>query len=87
MTHLHMREFSGTTFGMEAQSPTALRTLKKKVYYGEITPKGWSRPVKCQCVEAKYVAASLSTKVTRNRFTVSPAVTASFRILSYGQPV
>ena len=57
MTHLHMREFSGTTFGMEAQSPTALRTLKKKVYYGEITPKGWSRPVKRRCVEAKYVAA------------------------------
>lgn len=33
------------------------------------------------------LAPSLSTKVTRNRFTVSPAVTASFRILSYGQPV
>ena len=32
------------------------------------------------------LAPNLSTKVTRNRFTVSPAGTASFRIPNYGQP-
>lgn len=54
---LHMRQFDGTTFGMETQSAAAFRTLKKHVFYGEVTPKGWSRPVKRLCVPAKYVAA------------------------------
>ena len=57
MTQLHMRQFDGVTFGMEAQNPAALRTRKKKFYYSEITPKGWCRPVKRQCVAAEYVAA------------------------------
>lgn len=54
---LHMREFDGTTFGMEAQNAATLRTLKKQVFYGEVTPHGWSRPTKRLCVPAKYVAA------------------------------
>lgn len=56
MTHLHMREFSGTTLAWKPKARRHSEPFKKKVYYGEITPKGWSRPVKCQCVEAKYVA-------------------------------
>lgn len=57
MTELHMRQFNGMTFGMEAQNPAALRTLKKKVYYAETTPNGRCLPVKRQCVAAEYVAA------------------------------
>lgn len=57
MTHLHMREFSGTTFGMEVQNPAAFRALKKNITYGEVTPRGWSRPIKRRLIPAKYVAA------------------------------
>lgn len=57
MTHLHMREFSGTTFGMEVQNPAAFRALKKNITYGEVTPRGLSRPVKRRLIRAKYVAA------------------------------
>ena len=54
---LHMRQFDGVTFGMEAQNPAAGRTLKKKVYYAEATPKGGYCQIKRRCVAAKYVAA------------------------------
>ncbi len=54
---LHMREFDGTTFGMDVQSATAFRIMKKHVYYGEVTPRGWHHPTKRLCVPAKYVAA------------------------------
>lgn len=55
---LHMREFDGTTFGMIAQgTAAAIRSLKKSVIRGEVTPKGWSHPTKRLCVPAKCVAA------------------------------
>ena len=54
---LHMRRFDGLTFGMDVQSATAFRALKKHVYCGEVTPRGWDRLTKRLCVPAKYVAA------------------------------
>lgn len=56
---LHMREFDGTTFGMEAQSAQAVRTLRKHAFYGEIQPQGWRRKTKRLCIPAKYVAAAM----------------------------
>lgn len=56
-TDLHMREFDGTTFGMEVQNAAAFRALKKQAFYGEVTPRGYSRAVKRLCVPAKAVAA------------------------------
>lgn len=67
---LHMREFDGTTFGMEAQSAQAIRALRKHAFYGEVQPRGWSRPTKRLCVPAKYVAAAMGPAawlVTENR--------------------
>lgn len=55
---IHMREFDGTTFGMDADAK-ALRNLKKKAYYGEVKPRGYFRPVKRLCVLARYVAAAM----------------------------
>lgn len=49
---LHMKQFDGVTFGMEAQNPAAIRTLKKKVYYAEATPKGGYCQIKRRCVAA-----------------------------------
>ena len=46
MTHLHMRQFDGITVGMEVQSPAAFRALKKNITYGEVKPRGWSRPTR-----------------------------------------
>lgn len=54
---LHMREFDGTTFGMETQSAVAFRKLKKSAFYGEITPRGWNHPTKRLCVKANDLAA------------------------------
>lgn len=54
--HIHMREFDGTTFGMDVDAK-ALRNLKKKAYYGEVKPRGHSRSAKRKCVPARYVAA------------------------------
>ena len=55
---IHMREFDGTTFGMDADAK-ALRNLKKKAYYGEVKPSGRLRQVKRLCVPARYVAAAM----------------------------
>jgi len=57
--HLHMRQFDGITFGMEAQSAQTVRVLKKHAFYGEVKPHGWSRTIKHLCVPAKYVAAAM----------------------------
>ena len=54
---LHMRRFDGITFGMESQNAAGLRALKKKVFFAEVTPRGYSHPVKRLCVPAKAVAA------------------------------
>ena len=54
---LHMKEFNGTTFGMEAQNAAAFRALKKKVFHAEVRPTGWSRSVRRPCVPASAVAA------------------------------
>lgn len=54
---LHMREFSGTTFGMEVQNGAAFRALKKKAFHTEVKPVGYSRFVKRPCVPARAVAA------------------------------
>lgn len=56
-TELHMKEFSGTTFGMEVQNPAAFKILKKNITYAYVKPQGWSREVKRRVVPAKYVAA------------------------------
>ena len=53
---IHMREFDGTTFGMDADAK-ALRNLKKKAYYGEVVPHGYIHPIKRLCLPAKSVAA------------------------------
>ena len=53
MTHLHMRQFDGITVGMEVQSPAAFRALKKNITYGEVKPRGWSRPTKRRLVPEK----------------------------------
>lgn len=69
--YLHMREFDGTTFGMESQSAPALRTLKKSVFYGEVIPHGWHRPIKRLCVPAQKVAAVMGEAawlITENRY-------------------
>lgn len=57
-TDIHMREFDGTTFGMDADAK-ALRNLKKKAYYGEVKPSGRLLHVKRLCVPARYVAAAM----------------------------
>ena len=54
---LHMREFDGTTFGMDVQNSLAFRNLKKHVFYGEVKPAGRHLSVKRLCIPAKYVAA------------------------------
>lgn len=59
MTHLHMRQFDGITVGMEVQSPAAFQALKKNITYGEVKPRGWSRPTKRRLVPAKYAAAAM----------------------------
>jgi len=40
-----MRQFDGITFGMESQNAAGLRALKKKVFFAEVTPRGYSHPV------------------------------------------
>lgn len=57
--HLHMRQFDGVTFGMEAHSAQSVRALRKHAFYGEVKPRGWSRPTMRLCVPAKYVAAAM----------------------------
>ena len=55
---LHMREFSGTTFGMsvEASSP-AFRRMKRNAFTAKIKPRGsWVERSVC-CVRAADVAA------------------------------
>ena len=54
---LHMRQFDGVTFGMEARNAAALRALKKNAFYAEVKPEGYSWPVKRLCVPAHAVAA------------------------------
>lgn len=54
---LHMRQYDGTTFGMETQSAAAFKKLKKNAFYGEVTPSGWNRSVKRLCVKASDLAA------------------------------
>ena len=55
---LHMREFSGTTFGMsvEASSP-AFRRMKKNAFTGKIKPRGSWVERTVRCVRAADVAA------------------------------
>lgn len=55
--HLHMKEFDGTTFGMEVQNAAAFRVMKKHTFHGEVTPSGRHHTTKRLCVPAKYVAA------------------------------
>ena len=57
--NLHMMQFDGITVGMEAKSPAAFLALKKHITYGEVKPRGWSRPTKRRKVPAKYVAAAI----------------------------
>ena len=55
---LHMREFSGTTFGMsvEASSP-AFKRMKRNAFTAKIKPRGsWVERTVC-CVRAADVAA------------------------------
>ena len=59
MMHLYMTQFDGITVGMDAQSPAAFLALKKNIAYGEVKPRGWSRPTKRRRVPAKYVAAAM----------------------------
>lgn len=59
MTHLYMKQFDGITVGVDVQSPAAFLTLKKHITYGEVKPRGWSRPTKRRRVPAKYVAAAM----------------------------
>lgn len=59
MTHLYMRQFDGITVGVDVQSPAAFRALTKNITYGEVKPRGWSRPTKRRKVPAKYVAAAI----------------------------
>ena len=56
---LHMRQFDGITFGMEAESTQGVRAFKKHAYYGVIKPRGWTRFTKQLCVPANYVAAAM----------------------------
>lgn len=55
---LHLREFSGTTFGMsvKASSP-AFRRMKKNAYISKITPHGCNYERTVWCVKASDVAA------------------------------
>ena len=53
---IHLRQFDGITFGMDADS-AALRKLKKLAYYGEVKPHGYHCTVKRMCLPAESVAA------------------------------
>ena len=55
---LHMREFSGTTFGMsvEASSP-AFKRMKKNAFTRKIKPRGSLVERTVRCVRATDVAA------------------------------
>ncbi len=55
---LHMREFSGTTFGMsvEASSP-AFRRMKRNAFTAKIKPRGSWVERTVRCVRAADVAA------------------------------
>ena len=55
---LHMRQFSGTTFGMsvEASSP-AFRRMMKNAFTGKVTPHGSRIERTARCVRAADVAA------------------------------
>lgn len=59
--NMHMREFGGITFGMEAQSTQAFRNLKKHAFYGEVKTAGWNHSIKRLCISAKYIAAVMGT--------------------------
>ena len=72
---LHMRQFDGVTFGMEAQNPAAIRTLKKKVYCAKVTPKGLASSNKaavrrgrvCRCGHGPGLLARRGTSFDGNR--------------------
>lgn len=55
---LHMRDFSGTTYGMtvEASSP-AFKRMKRNAFTAKITPRGWMFEKTAFCVRAADVAA------------------------------